>query len=53
MNRSMPYKLSTTSDKFTARSGLVLVAGVLRRIGLDTRVGRCFPAPGSRRGFTA
>ena len=53
MNKSMPYKLSTINDKFTARSGLVLMDGVLRRSDLDTRVDRCFPALDSNWGFAA
>ena len=53
MNKSIPYKLSTTNDKFTSRSGLILPAEILRQMDVDKLANRHFPAPGSNRGFSA
>ena len=52
MNKSIPYKLSTTNDKFTSRSGLILPAEILRQMAVDNLANRYFPAPGSNRGFS-
>ena len=52
MNKSIPYKLSTTNDKFTSRSGLILPAEILRQMDVDKLAHRYFPAPGSNRGFS-
>ena len=52
MNKSIPYKLSTTNDKFTSRSGLILPAEILRQMDVDKLANRYFPAPGSNRGFS-
>ena len=53
MSKSVPYKLSTTNDKFTSRSGLILVAEVMRRRNVDNLANRHFPVAGSNRGFSA
>ena len=52
MTKSIPYKLSTTNDKFTSRSGLILPAEVLRQMDVANLAKRYFPAPGSNRGFS-
>ena len=52
MHKSIPYKLSTTNDKFTSRSGLILIAEILRQMDVDKLANRHFPAPGSNRGFS-
>ena len=53
MPKSIPYKLSTTHDKFTSRSGLILIAEILRQMDVDKLANRHFPALGSNRGFSA
>ena len=53
MNKRIPYKLSTTNNKFTSRSGLILPAKILRQMDVDNLAKRYFPAPGSNRGFSA
>ena len=53
MHKSIPYKLSTTHDKFTSRSGLILIAEILRQMDVAKLANRHFPAPGSNRGFSA
>ena len=52
MNNSIPYKLSTTNDKFTSRSGLILIAEILRQMDVDKLTNRHFPTLGSNRGFS-
>ena len=53
MSKSVPYKLSTTDDKFTSRSGLILISEVMRRMNVDNLANQYFPASGSNRGFSA
>ena len=52
MSKSILYKLSTTNDKFTSRSGLILITEILRQMEVDNLANRYFPAPGSNRGFS-
>lgn len=47
----LPYKLEITQEEITPRSGLVLYAEVLRALKIKERVERCFPKPGSNRGY--
>ena len=45
------YKISTTKDKLTSRSGLAALAELIRKLGLDTHFERLMPEPGSNRGL--
>lgn len=49
----LPSKLEITEEEITPRSGLVLYAEVLRALKIRERVERCFPRPGSNRGYEA
>ena len=49
----LPFKLAITDEMLTPFSGLALFGEFLRAAGLDTEVGRAFPAPGSAKGYTA
>ena len=52
-SKSVPYKLSTTNDKFTSRSGLILITEVMQQMDVDNLANRHFPVAGSNRGFSA
>ena len=45
------YKISTTKDKLTSRSGLAALAELMRKLGLDAHFERLMPGPGSNRGL--
>ena len=47
----LPYKLSTTKDLLTSRSGLVTVAHLMNKVGFSDLVDKHFPHPKSNRGF--
>ena len=47
------FKLETTGETLTARSGLALMAEYQRGLGLGGLVRRHLPAPGSNRGYEA
>lgn len=49
----LPYKLGITEEEITPYGGLVVFGEFLLAIGLDKRVERIFPEPGSGRGFRA
>ena len=47
----LPYKISTTKNKITARAGLVVVGEILNRLNFDDLVDEHFPQPKSNRGY--
>ncbi len=49
----LPYKLDKTDDTITPLAGLALFGEFLEAIGLEEKVGRAFPSPGSARGYRA
>ena len=51
--KSLPYKLKTTNDILTSRSGLILLAEVMSQLKLTQLVDQHFPLPGSNRGYSA
>ncbi len=44
-------KISATKDKSASRSGLAVLAELMRKLGLDAHFERPAPAPGSNRGL--
>jgi hypothetical protein len=49
----LPFKLEITEEEITSRSGLALYAEVLRAFGVEEKIQRYFPLPGSNRGYRA
>lgn len=47
----LPFKLEITEDEITPRSGLALYAEVLEAFGIERRMERALPQPGSNRGY--
>ena len=47
----LPYRLESTKHKFTSRTGLVIAAETLQRLGLSTAVDRQLPTVGSNHGY--
>ncbi len=48
----LPYKLSTTNDQLTSRTGLLAIAELMESLRFAERVDAHFPQPGSNRGFS-
>jgi hypothetical protein len=49
----LPYKLGITEEEITPNGGLVIFGEFILSIGLDKKVEKIFPEPGSGRGFRA
>jgi len=49
----LSFKLETTEEEITPRSGLAIYAEVLRALGIGGLTQRYLPAPGSNRGYEA
>jgi hypothetical protein len=49
----LPFKLKSTEERITARSGLVLYGEFFRAMGVEAFIDRHMPKPGSGRGFEA
>ena len=49
----LPFKVERTDELITPRSGLALFAEVMRAFRIEEKVKRCFPEPGSNRGYEA
>lgn len=47
----LPYKLTTTGNKLTARAGLLSVIELMERLSLSERIDTAFPQPQSNRGI--
>lgn len=47
----LPFKLETTGEEITPRSGLAIYAEALRALGVDDLAKRYLPVPGSNRGY--
>ncbi len=47
----LPYKLKTTKNQLTSRTGLVAVVQMMESLELSRRVDNAFPQPQSNRGF--
>ncbi len=49
----LPFKLHKTDDTMTPLAGLALFGEFMEALGLEEKVGRAFPSPGSTRGYQA
>ena len=47
----LPYKTADSNRNLTARAGLVVIADLFKRLGLNELADRFMPAPGSCRGY--
>ncbi len=47
----LPYKTADSNRNLTARAGLVVIADLFKRLGLNGLADRFMPAPGSNRGY--
>ncbi|MBT6081126.1 MAG: hypothetical protein HOG56_12375, partial [Gammaproteobacteria bacterium] len=47
----LPYKLTTTNDQLTSRTGLLTIAQLMQSMQLGEHIDQQFPLPGSNRGF--
>ena len=47
----LPYKLTTTNDHLTSRTGLLALAELMQSLELAEHIDQQFPRPGSNRGF--
>ncbi len=48
---STPYKLDTTNDLLTSRTGLLATAQLMDSLNLSERIDHHFPLPKSNRGY--
>ncbi len=49
----LPFKLERTDELITPRSGLALMAEVMRSLKVREKIASHFPRPGSNRGYEA
>ena len=48
----LPYKLTTTKDRLTSKTGIICIADLMQSLSFREYIDKVLPVPGSNRGFS-